>query len=95
LTPDDAAALNDLGSALAMQGQLGRAETLFGRAIRIEPEHALAHYNLAGVLARRGRLGEAVEHYQIAKRLRPDDREIARELETMRSALAASGSSKR
>ena len=89
--PDDAGALNDLGSALAMQGQVGRAAEMFSRAIRIDAGHAYAHYNLAALLAQQGRLRGAVEHYETALRLRPGDEDMKRELDAARAALARTG----
>src|SRR5205814_6102252 len=46
-TPNEAAALNLLGTIRAQQGRLNEAETLLTRAARIDPSFAPVHMNLA------------------------------------------------
>jgi Flp pilus assembly protein TadD len=45
--PDDADAWNNLGTALAMQGDLQEAARSFERALAVDPSHAAARANLA------------------------------------------------
>src|SRR3982751_4731605 len=47
VAPNEAAALNLLGTVRAQQGKLNDAETLLTRAIRIDHEFVPAHMNLA------------------------------------------------
>jgi protein O-GlcNAc transferase len=60
LRPQDAAALNNLGSALAAQDRLHEAEAAFRAALALEPQSGLFHSNLGGNLVLQGRLEEAV-----------------------------------
>jgi len=48
-------------------------ETLWTRALDVDPNSSLAHYNLARYIARQGRYQEAVLHYQRALAIRPAD----------------------
>jgi Flp pilus assembly protein TadD len=47
MAPNDAAALNLLGTVRAQQGRLNEAETLLTRAARIDPAFVAVHMNLA------------------------------------------------
>jgi tetratricopeptide (TPR) repeat protein len=47
MAPNDAAALNLLGTVRAQQGRLDEAETLLTRAARVDPAFAAVHMNLA------------------------------------------------
>lgn len=67
-----AAALNNLGIALARQGRIAEAIRSYELAIRARPTSAVAHNNLAATLARQGKLDEAIRHYQEAVRIDPD-----------------------
>lgn len=60
LRPQEADALNNLGSALAAQDRLQEAETAFRAALALAPQTALFHSNLGGNLVLQGRLDEAV-----------------------------------
>jgi Flp pilus assembly protein TadD len=51
LTPRDANAHNNLGIALASQGQLPRARDAFARALDISPRHPNARDNFDRVTA--------------------------------------------
>ena len=48
-------------------------ETLWTRALEIDPNSGFAHYNLARYIARSGRYDEAMRHYREALTIRPDD----------------------
>jgi tetratricopeptide (TPR) repeat protein len=55
-------------------GQAGHwrdSETLFARALEVNPENAVAHNGLADLLARQGRVEEATPHYEEAVRIEP------------------------
>jgi tetratricopeptide (TPR) repeat protein len=77
-----------LGSAVALlySGRRPEARAALEALVRDFPAHALAHYFLGAVLAADGRRGEAASQFETAHRLDPDNRGIARALET---ALAA------
>lgn len=54
-------------------GYWRNTETLWTRALDVDPNSSLAHYNLARYIARQGRYQEAVLHYQRALAIRPAD----------------------
>ena len=64
-------AYNNLGNALAMQGELKEAVRHYRRALEIDPAYAKAHNNLGIALALRAELGEAVRHYRRALEIDP------------------------
>ncbi|HUB67204.1 MAG TPA: tetratricopeptide repeat protein [Candidatus Methylacidiphilales bacterium] len=53
-------AYNNLGSALAQQGQIDEAAALFQKALEIDPQYAEACDNLGNVLLQKGQLNEAI-----------------------------------
>lgn len=57
--PDQPAALNTYGAALAMSGKPEEAAAQFRRVLEIRPGDIDARYNLAGILADQGELEEA------------------------------------
>lgn len=69
--PDNLAALNDLGGALATRGESDAAIGCFERAISLDPTVANAHANLGNVLRNMGRLDEAIECCRKAVELAP------------------------
>lgn len=71
-TPTSAYAHNNLGAALAAQGEVDAALPEFGHALRLVPGFVDAHYNLGRALAACGRLDEAISHYEEAVRRRPE-----------------------
>jgi tetratricopeptide (TPR) repeat protein len=71
--PENAGARNNLGIALAEEGDLAGAEAQYRAALAQTPDLADVHNNLGNVLAKTGRLAEAVENYQQALRLRAWD----------------------
>ncbi len=60
LKPDDAAAHDNLGAALYLQGKLDEAVAEFREAIRLKPDYAAAHNNFGAALKARRKLDEAV-----------------------------------
>ena len=73
VSPDNIMALNNLGAALAEQGQPDEAIRRFREALRLMPDFPGAHINLGAALAKQGHLDEAILHLREAVRLAPDD----------------------
>ena len=73
VTPDNIMALNNLGAALAEQGQPDEAILRFREALRLMPDFPGAHINLGAALAKQGHLDEAIPHLREAVRLARDD----------------------
>jgi len=88
INPNSFLALNNLGFALADQGQDVDAIRLFKEALRIEPDSAVAHLNLANALVRQGKLEEGIQHYSEALRQVPN---YARAHTNLGLALAEQG----
>jgi Tfp pilus assembly protein PilF len=63
-------------------------ETLWARALEIDPTSSYAHYNLARYLASKGMYQKAMHHYGEALRIRPDDADTHNNLGLL---LAANG----
>lgn len=61
--PRDAALLDNLGSALAMQGKAEEAIACYRQALLYAPDFAEAHFHLGAVLSQNGRVAEGFEHY--------------------------------
>jgi tetratricopeptide (TPR) repeat protein len=72
IAPANETAHNNLGLALAEQGQLAEAIQHYQRALQLKPDYAAAHNNLAVALVSQGKLAEAIAHYQRALQLNPD-----------------------
>ena len=72
-TPDDPAALNNLGQVLARLGQTAEALARFERAVALAPTRPVYHLNLARAATDLGRRSRAVESYREAARLLPKD----------------------
>jgi tetratricopeptide (TPR) repeat protein len=72
VTPRNAIAKVNLGTALEVAGQEEEAMRLYEEAVRDDPRTDLAHTNLGRLLASRGSLDAATEHFEAAIRLRPD-----------------------
>ncbi|MBW2431301.1 MAG: tetratricopeptide repeat protein [Deltaproteobacteria bacterium] len=62
---------NNLGFALAKQGQDVEAIRHYKEALRLEPESSLTHLNLGNAMARQGKLEEAIHYYTEALRIVP------------------------
>jgi Tfp pilus assembly protein PilF len=63
-------------------------ETVWTRALEIDPNSSFAHYNLARYIARSGRYDEAMRHYREALAIRPNDADSHNNLGLL---LAANG----
>ena len=61
--PGDAALLDNLGSALLMQGKTQEAIACYREALAHAPDFAEAHFHLGAVLSQNGRVAEGFEHY--------------------------------
>src|SRR5579863_1124873 len=61
--PGDAALLDNLGSALLVQGRIEEAIACYRRALAHAPDFAEAHFHLGAVLSQNGRVAEGFEHY--------------------------------
>ncbi len=64
--------LVNLGTCYFHQKESGRAEELFRRALKQEPDHVEANYNLANLLAARGELETAVGFYSTSLAADPE-----------------------
>ena len=71
-SPNKARPHNNLGLALAEQGDLEEAVGHFSEALRINPDHVLANYNLGTALVQQGNLKEAIVHFSEALRIQPE-----------------------
>jgi len=72
LSPQDAAANNNLGITLKELGRLEKAEASYRQAIMLEPDFSEAHNNLGNTLKYLGRLEEAEASYIQAIALKSD-----------------------
>jgi Flp pilus assembly protein TadD len=61
--PGDAAALDNLGTALLAQGKVEEAIVCYRQALAHAPDFAEAHFHLGAVLSQQGRVAEGFEHY--------------------------------
>jgi len=71
LTPGDADAHNDLGTALKTLGRAAEAEASYRRALQLNPGFAMAHSNLGMLLADRFRPEEALASFRRSLALAP------------------------
>ncbi len=69
--PADAKLENDLGSLLALDGDLAGAEQAYRRAIGIDDTNASAHYNLGLLLQKQGERRAALKEFQRTLELEP------------------------
>ena len=68
VTPDNAIAEDNLGTALVNMGQLENSLPHFESAVRMAPQLSSAHYNLATVLHRQQQFAQAAVEYHFAIR---------------------------
>jgi tetratricopeptide (TPR) repeat protein len=59
-------ARNNLGRALAAEGDAAGAIEQFRAAVELQPDYAHARYNLGGLLMQQGALSQAEEHFRAA-----------------------------
>ncbi len=71
VAPGSAVMHNNLGIALAAEGETAAAIAHYRRAVALNPDFPNAHNNLANALQRRGDLDEAVAHYRRALEIEP------------------------
>jgi protein O-mannosyl-transferase len=68
VTPDNAIAEDNLGTALVAMGQPERSAVHFAAAVRMAPQLSSPHYNLGTVLHREQQFAQAASEYQLAVR---------------------------
>jgi tetratricopeptide (TPR) repeat protein len=73
VSPDDALALNLLGTVRAQQGRLDEAEALFAHALRVDRQFAGAHMNLAYLYLLKGAPEKTLSELREVHRIVPDD----------------------
>ncbi len=73
IAPDNLAALNNLGGALAAEGSaagnsgdIEEAIACFRKTLQIDPASKIAHFNLAVALSSKGQTEEAIAQYRMA-----------------------------
>lgn len=86
--PNQAAALNLLGTIRAQQGNLNEAETLFTRAVRIDNRLVAAHLNLARLYLLRGAPEKTVAELKEVLRFDPGNAEAGYRLAWVLFSLA-------
>ncbi len=77
---DSAAAWNNLGHLLQVQGRLDEAVMCYREAVRIEPGLAEGHNNLGSVLKDMGDIAGAVGEYRRAVELKPESAAVGSNL---------------
>ena len=85
--PQDAETLSNLGSALAMKGELGQATICFREAVRCSPGVPDTHFNLGNALLAQHLTEEAIFQYQEALRLRPGYAAAERQLHALEAEI--------
>jgi Flp pilus assembly protein TadD len=91
VSPESALARNNLGLALACEGENEAAAGQFREALRIRPDSAEAERNLGIALARMGRVQEASQHLEKAAALEPGRADIWSYLARCRLVLGRVG----
>lgn len=71
LHPDDVELMSDLGDAYDDAGQQDRAESVYRRALDIDPDDGDVHVRLGGVLLRRGDAAGAGREGAAALKMQP------------------------
>jgi Flp pilus assembly protein TadD len=70
--PDDAESHNNMGIALAAQGNFAEAVVHYQEALRLKPDHAEVYNNLGIALGNQEKLEESLASLRQAVRLKPD-----------------------
>jgi tetratricopeptide (TPR) repeat protein len=73
IAPNEAAALNLLGTVRAQQGRLNEAETLMTRAAKIDPAFVAVHMNLAFLYMLKNAPEKAISELKVVVSLEPDN----------------------
>lgn len=76
LVPDDVELLADLADRHVSEGHVDTAETVYRRALAIDPDYADLRLRLAQLLLRRGAAAEAREQAALALRVQPNRRAL-------------------
>jgi tetratricopeptide (TPR) repeat protein len=71
VTKNNYVAQNNLGNALAKEGDLPKAISHYRESIRLKPDYARAHNNLGIALAKQGKIKDAIKQYSAAIRFNP------------------------
>lgn len=79
-SPDDAMALNGLGSALFAAQDLAAARARFAEAVRVEPDNAGYRYNWASALAASGDFGAALREFEAVREKQGESAALANNL---------------
>ena len=74
-SPHKARPYNNLGVALAEEGQYVKAIELYQKALQINPAYPNAYANLGFALAKQGKVEESITQFQKALQLKPRDHE--------------------
>jgi protein O-mannosyl-transferase len=72
VTTNNSVPHNNLGLALAKNGQADEAIAQYKKALSTNPDYEKAHYNLAISFAAKGQVVDAITHYTQALRINPD-----------------------
>jgi Flp pilus assembly protein TadD len=88
LDPKSAPTHNNLGLALAADGQMEKAIAAFEEAVKLDPEYAQAHYNLGIALKDKQPLEQVIPHFRKAVEHDPKN---AKAHSALGVALAAEG----
>lgn len=72
VTPRNALAYKNLGSAFARIGQYNQAMVQYRKGIEIEPNDSELYASMGGAMAQLGRTAEAVQEYRKALAIQPD-----------------------
>ncbi|WP_171016207.1 tetratricopeptide repeat protein, partial [Ramlibacter sp. 2FC] len=84
-------ALNAMAVIHAQEGRLDDALRLFNEAMAVAPQAAHLHNNAGYALLRAGRLDEAETALLRARELDPANRQVAQNLDLLRTAQARAG----
>jgi Flp pilus assembly protein TadD len=72
-SPHKARPYNNLGVALADEGQYSKAAEQYHKALQINPDYPYAHANLGFVLAKQGKIEESITQFLKALQFKPGD----------------------
>ena len=93
--PADATVREDLGSLLALAGDLAGAEAAYREAIALAPASASAHFQLGGILEKQGHERKALNEYHEAIELDPNHAWAYYEAGTIYARRGLDGKAKR